>query len=51
MQSQRKTVTSDLRYVSYLAAKLWNDKPVYIRKLKDVDDYMMMQMSDFLNDT
>ena len=51
IQPKRKTVTFGLRSVSYLGAKLWNDNPVYIGKLSDVDDHMMMQMSDFINDT
>ena len=46
-----KTVTFGLRLVSYWGAKLWNDNPVRIGKLSDVDDHMMMQMSDFINDT
>ena len=30
--------TIGLRSVSYLGAKLWNDDPVHIGKLSDVDD-------------
>ena len=51
VQPKRKTVTFGLRSVSYLGAKLWNDNPVHIGKLSDVDDHMMKQMSEFINDT
>ena len=51
VQPKRKAVTFGLRSVSYLGTKLWNDNPVHIGKLSDVDDHMMMQMSDFINDT
>ena len=51
VQPKRKMVTFGLRSVSYLGAKLWNDNPVHIGKLSDVDDHLMIQMSDFINDT
>ena len=50
VQHKKKTVTFGLRSVSYMGAKLWNDNPVHIGKLSDVDDHMVKQMSDFLND-
>ena len=51
VQPKRKTVTFGLRSVSHFVGKLWNDNPVHIGKLSDVNDHMMMQMSDFINDT
>ena len=47
--TKKKTVTFDLRCVSYLGVRLWNDSPVHIGKLSD--DHMMMQIPDFINDT
>ena len=51
VQPKRRTVTFGLRSASYLGAKLWNDNPVHIGKLSDVDDHMMKLMSEFINDT
>ena len=51
VQPKRKTVAFGLRSVSYLGTKLWNDNPVHIGKLSEIDDHMMMQKSDFINDT
>ena len=50
IQPKRNNTTYGLRSVSYVGTKLWNDNPIGIDNLGDLDQNSFIQMLEFIND-